>query len=196
MRCRTPLRPRARRIALLLMDVDGVMTDGGISFIDSDREARTFDAQDGVGLWIARRAGLRTGLLSGRSSGAVLRRAEELRIDEVHLKVRDKRQAYLRILRRLRLSDAQVCYIGDDLVDLPVLLRVGMPVAVADAHPEVLRRVRFVTRAAGGRGAIREVIDAILKAQGKWAEVLAWFDDPENGGAPGTRRSAGERRSR
>lgn len=176
MKCRRPLRPRARRVALVLMDVDGVLTDGGISFIEGSAEAKTYDARDGVGLSIARRFGLRTGILSGRGGAAVSRRAEELGVHEVHLRVKDKLSAYERILRRQRLLDAQVCYIGDDLTDLSVLGRVGMPVAVADARPEVLRRALFVTRAAGGRGAVREVIDAILKAQGKWKEVLGWFD--------------------
>lgn len=175
MRCRTPLRPRARRIALVLLDVDGVMTDGGISFIDADREGKTYDSKDGVGLWIARRAGLHTGVISGRAGAAILRRAEELRMDEIHLRVKDKLETYLRILKRRRLRHEQVCYVGDDLVDLPILSLAGMPVTVSDAHPEVLRRVPFVTRAPGGRGAIREVIDAILKAQGKWSTVLGWF---------------------
>ncbi len=176
MRCRSSLRPRARRIALILMDVDGVMTDGGISFLEGNSEFKTYDAKDGVGLWIARRVGLRTGLISGRGSAAVERRAAELHLHEVHLKVRDKLATYLRILRRCRLTDDQVCYIGDDLVDIPLLARVGMPVAVADARPEVIQRARFVTRAPGGRGAIREVVDAILKAQGRWEEVMGWFD--------------------
>ncbi len=176
MTCRRPLASRARRIALILMDVDGVLTDGGISFIEGTTEAKTYDARDGVGLSIARRIGLRTGVISGRGSAAVSRRAEELGMHEVHLRVKDKLAAYERILRRQKLTDAQVCYIGDDLTDLSVLGRVGMPVAVADARPEVLRRVLFVTRSPGGRGAVREVIDAILKSQGRWKEVLGWFD--------------------
>jgi len=192
MRCRRPLVPRARPIALILMDVDGVLTDGGISFIEGSAEAKTFDARDGVGLSIARRIGLRTGVISGRSSAAVSRRAEELGMHEVHLRVRDKLTAYERILRRQKLTDAQVCYIGDDLTDLPVLGRVGMPVAVADARPEVLRRALFVTRAAGGRGAVREVIDEILKAQGRWREVLAWFDPAWSGGRRGRAARAAE----
>ena len=173
--CRVPLRPRARRVALVLMDVDGVLTDGGITFTESDRETRTFDAKDGVALHIAHRLGLLTGVISGRGSAAVLRRARELRIDEIHLKANDKLVTYERLLRRRRLSDPQVCYIGDDLVDLPVLARAGMAVAVADAHPEVKRRAAFITRASGGRGAVREVIDAILRAQGRWETVMAWF---------------------
>src|SRR3989441_11801474 len=152
MRCRRPLVPRARSIALILMDVDGVLTDGGISFIEGSAEAKTYDARDGVGLSIARRIGLRTGVISGRSGAAVSRRAEELGMDEVHLRVRDKLTTYERILRRQKLADAQVCYIGDDLTALAVLGRVGMPVAVADARPEVLRRGLVLTRAGGGRG--------------------------------------------
>lgn len=189
MRCREALPPRARPVALVLMDVDGVLTDGGITFIEGNREARTYDARDGVGLWLARRGGLRTGVISGRSSAAVARRAAELRIDEVHQRIEDKLQAYLGILRRRRLTDAQVCYIGDDLNDLPILLRAGMPVAVADAHAEVRRRVPFVTHARGGRGAVREVIDAVLKAQGRWEELLRQF-------APAAPRRAGGRRGR
>jgi 3-deoxy-D-manno-octulosonate 8-phosphate phosphatase (KDO 8-P phosphatase) len=181
MKCRRPLAPRARRVALILMDVDGVLTDGGISFIEGTAEAKTYDAKDGVGLSIARRIGLRTGVISGRSGASVSRRAEELGMHEVHLRVRDKLAAYERILRRQKLADPQVCYIGDDLTDLPILGRVGMPVAVADARPEVLRRALFVTRAVGGRGAVREVIDEILKAQGRWHEVLRWFDPSSTG---------------
>ena len=190
MRCRLPFAPRARLVALILMDVDGVLTDGGISFIEGDSEAQTYDVKDGVGLWIARRMGLRTGVISGRGGPAVTRRAEELGMDEVHLRVRDKLQAYLRIVRRQKISDAQVCYLGDDLTDLSVLGRVGMPVAVADAHPEVLRRAPFVTRAPGGRGAVREVVDAILKAQGRWEEVLGWFE-PELARGRRSRRAFG-----
>ncbi len=194
MRCRIPLAPRARRVTLILMDVDGVLTDGGISLIDADRELKTYDVKDGVGLWIARRAGLLTGVISGRASASVRRRAAELRLDEVHLKIDDKLEAYVRILRRRRLTDAEVCYIGDDLVDLPILRRAGMPVAVADAHLEVRRLAGFVTRAPGGRGAIREVIDSILKAQGKWDEVLGWFG-PDGEAAPGARSVAGRARA-
>ena len=111
-------------------------------------------------------------------------------MDEVHLKTRDKLAVYEAILRRRRLSDQQVCYIGDDLVDLPVLARAGMPVAVADAHPEVRRRARFVTGAPGGQGAVREVIDAILKAQGHWNTILGWFDASPAVRRRGLRRAA------
>ncbi|MFQ5878102.1 MAG: KdsC family phosphatase [Acidobacteriota bacterium] len=179
---------------MILLDVDGVLTDGRITYVGAGREAKSFDVRDGVGLWLARRAGLRTGIISGRSGAAVLRRAAELHMDEVHLEVRDKLAAYRQILRRGHLRDAQICYVGDDVVDLPLLARVGLGVAVADAHPEVLRRTAFVTEARGGRGAVREVVDAILMAQGKRDEVLGWFDPGRAAGRG--RRPAGARRSR
>ena len=182
MKCRRPFAFRARRIALILMDVDGVLTSGGITFVEGSAEAKTYDVKDGVGISIARRVGLRTGVISGRGGPAVARRAEELGMHEVHLRVPDKLATYDRILRRQKLVDAQVCYIGDDLTDLAILGRAGMPVAVADARPEVIRRALFVTGAAGGRGAVREVIDAILKAQGKWDDVLRGFETTRTGG--------------
>jgi len=189
-KCRRPLTPRARLIALLLMDVDGVLTDGRISLVGKEMEGKAFDVKDGVGLWLARRVGLRTGVISGRGGPGVARRAAELGMGEVHLGVVDKLQTYLRVARRLKLADAQICYVGDDVTDLPILARVGMPVAVADAHDEVLRRVPFVTRASGGRGAVREVVDAILRAQGKWRDVLSWFE-PERTPGRRNRRTVG-----
>jgi 3-deoxy-D-manno-octulosonate 8-phosphate phosphatase (KDO 8-P phosphatase) len=157
------------------MDVDGVLTDGGLVTTGPGDESRSFNVKDGAGIVIAHRLGFVTGFLSGRGGAAVARRARDLGVAEVHLKVRDKGRAYTAIRTRLGLEDAQVCYIGDDLVDLPVLLRAGLPVAPADAHPEVRRLVPFVTRAPGGRGAVREMIDAIVRAQGRWPTVLGWF---------------------
>jgi 3-deoxy-D-manno-octulosonate 8-phosphate phosphatase (KDO 8-P phosphatase) len=167
--------PRARKVALVLMDVDGVLTDGSLVASGTGDESRSFNVKDGAGIVMAHRLGLRTGFLSGRGGAAVARRARELGVSEVHLKVRDKGRVYAAIRNRLGLDDAQVCYIGDDLMDLPVLLRAGLPVAPADAHPDVLRRVPFVTHAPGGHGAVREVIDSIVRAQGHWRAVLGWF---------------------
>jgi len=157
------------------MDVDGVLTDGTLTVAGSGGESCSFNVKDGAGIVMAHRLGLRTGFMSGRGGAMVARRARDLGVAEVHLKVGDKGKAYAAILGRLGLEDAQVCYIGDDLMDLPVLLRAGLPVAPADAHPEVLRRVPFVTRARGGRGAVREMIDAIAQAQGRWTAALRWF---------------------
>jgi 3-deoxy-D-manno-octulosonate 8-phosphate phosphatase (KDO 8-P phosphatase) len=182
---RTPLArqktfgPRARKVGLVLMDVDGVLTDGRLTFSGGSGEARTFNVKDGAGIVLARKLGLRTGFLSGRGGPAIVRRARELGIDEVHLGAGDKGRVYAGILKRLGLSDEQVCYIGDDLMDLPVLLRAGLPVAPADAHPEVLARVPFSTVTAGGCGAVREVIDALARAQGKWEALLGRFTRSE-----------------
>jgi 3-deoxy-D-manno-octulosonate 8-phosphate phosphatase (KDO 8-P phosphatase) len=151
---------------MVLMDVDGVMTDGGILFVDGKSEGRIFDAKDGVGIWLLRRAGLATGVISGRSSAAVRRRVRELGMEEVHLKVGNKLAVYREILERRRISAESICFIGDDVVDLEVLAEVGFSAAPADAHPAVRERVRFVTRAPGGKGAVREVADFILAAQG------------------------------
>jgi 3-deoxy-D-manno-octulosonate 8-phosphate phosphatase (KDO 8-P phosphatase) len=174
--CRKPFGGRARRVTLVLMDVDGVLTDGRLGLGDHGREVRRWHVRDGSGIVLARRAGLQVGFLSGRGDAGVRRRARELGVDEVHLLARDKGAVYADIRDRLGLEDRAVCYIGDDLVDLPVLRRVGVPVAVADAHAEVRRRVPFVTVARGGDGAVREVIDALLQAQGRMPEILSWFE--------------------
>jgi len=160
-------RAAARGVSMVLMDVDGVMTDGGILFIDGRNEGRVFDAKDGVGIWLLRQAGLATGVISGRTSAAVKRRVRELGMEEVHLRVRNKHQTYREILARRGISAESVCFIGDDIVDLEVLAEVGFSAAPADAHPEVRERVRFVTRAVGGKGAVREVADFILAAKGR-----------------------------
>ena len=156
----------ARCVSMVLMDVDGVMTDGGILFIDGKSEGRLFDAKDGVGIWLLRRAGVATGVISGRTSAAVKRRVRELGMEEVHLRVRNKLEIYREILARRRIAAESVCFIGDDVVDLEVLAEVGFSAAPADAHPTVREKVRFVTRASGGKGAVREVADFILAAKG------------------------------
>src|SRR5262245_32671981 len=166
MRSHPSSRAAARTVRMVLMDVDGVMTDGGILFIDGRSEGRVFDAKDGVGIWLLHRAGLATGVISGRTSAAVKRRVRELGMEEVHLKVGNKLEVVREILARRRIARESVCFIGDDVVDLEVLAEVGFSAAPADAHPAVRERVCFVTRAPGGRGAVREVADFILAAKG------------------------------
>ncbi len=168
----------AARIEMLLMDVDGVMTDGSLIQIPmadgSIVEAKSFNASDGAGVGFAHRAGIKTGIISGR--GAAGRRAEELKMDFVYQGLgRKKATAFEEILVRSKISSERICYIGDDLQDIPILMRVGFPVAVANAYPEVLSRVAYVTRCSGGRGAVREVVELILKAQGKWDAAIAEF---------------------
>jgi 3-deoxy-D-manno-octulosonate 8-phosphate phosphatase (KDO 8-P phosphatase) len=158
------------------MDVDGVLTDGRIwlaSWPDGTaQEIKGFSAYDGAGLKMARSVGLRTGLITGRESPATARRAREAEIEFVYQGRGEKLPAYEEILRKAGLRDEEVAFIGDDLPDLPLLARVGFAVAVANAVPEVKKAAHYVTRAQGGSGAVREVIELILRARGKWEEAV------------------------
>ena len=162
---REELERRATSLRLLLSDVDGVLTDGGLLYLDTGGEAKRFDVKDGLGLVRARRAGLLTGVISGRPSKAVERRARELGLDEVHLGVADKVGRLEEILSRRGLGPDEVGFVGDDLNDLEIMRRVGFPAAPADAVAEVRRAALVVTRQAGGHGALREIIDLILEAR-------------------------------
>ena len=167
---------RAKPIRVLLMDVDGTMTTGAVSlqgFPDgSVVEMKTFHAHDGAGLKLASIMGLRTGLITGRDSAATTRRAREARMEFVVQGQAQKVDAYKAILVRAGVTDAEVAYVGDDLPDLPLLERVGLAVAVGNAVVEVKRTAHYVTVARGGEGAIREVVELILKAQGKWKKAI------------------------
>ncbi len=166
---------RARKIRVLLMDVDGVLTDGHVWLLShrdgTASELKGFSAYDGAGLKLARAAGLRTGLITGRESAAVAQRARECDIEFVFQGRATKLGAYEEILRETGASDCEVAYVGDDLPDIPVLQRVGLAVAVANAAPEVKRAAHYTTARSGGEGAVREVIELIVKAQGKWIEA-------------------------
>jgi 3-deoxy-D-manno-octulosonate 8-phosphate phosphatase (KDO 8-P phosphatase) len=166
---------RARKIRVLLMDVDGVLTDGRIWLQslpdDTASEIKGFSAYDGAGLKMARAAGLRTGLITGRKSAAVAQRARECEMEFVYQGRAIKLEAYREILQLAGVGDAEVAYVADDLPDLQVLERAGLAVAVANASPEVKHTAHYVTARSGGEGAVREVVEIILKAQGKWADA-------------------------
>ncbi len=170
------LRARARRIKLLLMDVDGVLTDGRIYYVPGPKgglmETKAFHSRDGLGLRLAHAAGLKTGIISGRGSPVVEHRAKELGIHFLQQGALEKLAPYQKILRAAGLRDEEVCYVGDDIVDLPILRRVGLAVGVRDGHPLLRRHAHYVTKRPGGRGAIREVLELLLAAQGKWNPVL------------------------
>lgn len=168
----TPDADLLRGIRLLLTDVDGVLTDGRIHFDGSGRELKTFHVHDGAGLVYWHRCGGLSGFLSGRSSDVVRDRARELGVAEVHLGHHDKIAVFEDILRRRQLTPSQVAYVGDDLLDLPVLGRVGFAASVPNARREVRDRVHYVTELPGGAGAIREVVELLLVAQGKWDDVV------------------------
>lgn len=163
---------RARQLRLLLFDVDGVLTDGRLYYSSTGEEMQAFDVKDGLAFKLARQAGLSTGLLSSRGSAATERRARELGIDQVLLRQSDKEAAFDEILTRMGLAAPQVGYTGDDLPDLPVLLRAGLSFAPADAVAQVRSRVAVVLTAAGGRGAGREVVERVLAARGAWAPLV------------------------
>jgi 3-deoxy-D-manno-octulosonate 8-phosphate phosphatase (KDO 8-P phosphatase) len=166
----------ARKVKLLLMDVDGVLTDGRLFYFETRagvvEETKGFDSKDGIGLLLAREVGLRTGFISGRRSSGVEERAKLLGVEFVYQGAARKMPAYSSILAETNLKDEEIAYVGDDLPDLPILRRVGLPAAVADAVPEVLKAARYVTRKKGGHGAVREVVELILKARGLWDAAL------------------------
>ena len=163
---------RAAGIRLLLFDVDGVLTDGVVHMHVDGSESKGFHIRDGAAMVWAQRVGLTVGLLSARASGATTQRAAQLAIRLVVQGVSSKLDAYERILRDAGLPDAAVAYMGDDLLDLPVLARAGLSAAPADAAPEVLGRVNWVSAARGGRGAVREFIEMVLRAQNRWDGIV------------------------
>jgi 3-deoxy-D-manno-octulosonate 8-phosphate phosphatase (KDO 8-P phosphatase) len=166
---------RVEKIRLLLLDVDGVLTDGRIIYDGSGKEWKSFDIKDGQGIKLLQRAGIEVGILSGRSAAAVRLRARELGLALVRQKVRDKEKVFAEIMSRKRLTAEEICFMGDDIVDVPVLRRVGFAVAVADGVDLVKSCAHYVTSRPGGRGAVREVCDLILRLQGKWAAVTEFY---------------------
>lgn len=170
------LKKRAAQIQVLLMDVDGTMTAGGVTLLSQSEEIaveiKTFDAHDGQGLTLAHTAGLRTGCITGRQSSALLRRAREMNMEFIYMKQALKMPAYEEILAHAGVPDSAVAYVGDDLPDLPIMRRVGLAVAVGNAVPEVKRAAHYTTKALAGRGAIRETVELILKSKGIWEEMI------------------------
>ena len=157
---------------MILMDVDGVLTDGKIIFTSDGTELKEFNILDGMGITLARMAGLKTGIITGRESKMVQRRAEELKYDVISQGSLKKLPRYEEIKKQFGLSDEEVCYIGDDLPDMPILKRAGFSVAVANARDEVKAVSDFITMSYGGNGAVREVVDIILKAQDKFDKLI------------------------
>jgi len=170
------LKQRAARIELLLMDVDGTMTDGSVTLLSQTDgtalEIKTFDAHDGQGLTLAQTAGLRTGCITGRESTALLRRAHEMKMEFIYMKQPVKMPAYEEILRKAGVSDSGVAYVGDDLPDIPLMQRAGLAIAVGDAVPEVKSSAHYTTHALAGHGAVREAVELILKSKGIWKGMI------------------------
>ncbi len=171
---------RARKIKVFLMDVDGTITDGGVCLIAAVDEAgsstvsemKVFSAHDGQGLSLAHTMGIKTGFITGRRSPAVLRRAQEMKVDFVYLGQAKKTAAFEEVLQKAGVAPDEVCYMGDDLPDIPLAERVGLAVSVAEGAPELKAVCQYVTKCSAGRGAAREVVELILKSQGRWEEAV------------------------
>jgi YrbI family 3-deoxy-D-manno-octulosonate 8-phosphate phosphatase len=166
------LKELCSQIELILSDVDGVMTDGGIHVLDDGRQMVTFHIRDGMGVRLWREAGKRFGIVSGRNLESIRRRAADLWLDIVQVGVDDKLPAVDAIAGELKLSREQVCYIGDDLLDLATIRAVGLGIAVADGVEDVRRAAKYVTSVRGGQAAVREVVELILKNTGRWEQVM------------------------
>ncbi len=164
---------RAARIRLMIFDVDGVLTDGSLHYGPEGEVIKTFNVLDGHGIKLLQQSGVATAIISARQSALVARRASDLGIAHVHQGVHDKRAAFEQLLDKTGIAPEACGFIGDDVIDLPILLRVGFAASVPNGHPEVQSRVHYVTRAAGGAGAARELCDFILRAQGTYQAALA-----------------------
>ncbi len=166
------IHQKAQKIRLLLLDVDGILTDGRIFYGEKGREMKCFHVHDGQGIRWLLKEGIKVGFLSGRSSGAVEMRAKDLGISFLFQGIKDKMVIYRELLQTANLEPDQVSFMGDDFIDLRLLQKVGLSVSVHNGHPLVQKEVDYVTQAAGGFGAVREVSELILKAQGKWDSIL------------------------
>jgi 3-deoxy-D-manno-octulosonate 8-phosphate phosphatase (KDO 8-P phosphatase) len=174
-----PLLDKIRKVKLLILDVDGVLTDGRIVIDDAGLESKQFDVRDGHGLKMLMRSGIVVVVLTGRKSRVVDHRAADLGITEVHQGILNKADLFAPILERNHVTPDQTACVGDDVVDVPLLRRAGFSVAVADAVAEARQAADYVTHHPGGRGAVREICEVILKAQNRWAEVVARYELPD-----------------
>ena len=170
-------RKKLKSVKLLMLDVDGVLTDGKIIYNDRGEEIKAFNVRDGHGLKLLMRAGIEIALITGRKSRVVLHRARDLGIKKVYQGVINKIEIYEKILKEKKLKDINVGFVGDDLVDIPVLKRVGFSAAVGDAIPEVKKVVDYVASKRGGEGAVREICELLLKVQNKWEGITERYRD-------------------
>lgn len=166
------IEDKAKKIKLLLLDVDGVMTDGRIIYDNFGDELKVFDVQDGYGLVLWHRAGLKSAIVTAKKTRIVTRRAKECRITKVFQNARDKGIAYEKVLKIFKVADSEVCFMGDDLVDIPIMKRAGLAVAVPYSREEVKSLAHYITKSQNGRGAVREVIELILKSQGEFPALV------------------------
>ena len=170
------LKERASKIKLLLLDVDGVLTDGRIIYDSKGRDSKFFDVHDGMGVYALSKAGIKTVLITAKGSNAIKPRAKDMRVAEVFSDVSPKSAILDKLLKKYNVSKDEVCFVGDDLVDLGLMKLVGFGIAVSNACPEIKQVAFHITTKHGGRGAVREVAELILKSQGKWEDIIKFYE--------------------
>jgi len=170
------LLEKAKKIKLLLLDVDGVLTDGRIIYDSSGRDMKFFDVHDGLGVYSLKKAGIKTILITAKGSWAIRPRARDMQVEAVFENISPKTSVLEKILKKYKVNTEEVCFVGDDLVDLCLMKKVGLPIAVFNAAPEIKQAAAYITLKHGGRGAVREVTELILKAQNRWQEMIEAYD--------------------
>ncbi|MFH1338275.1 MAG: HAD-IIIA family hydrolase [Candidatus Omnitrophota bacterium] len=166
---------RAKKIKLLLLDVDGVLTDGRIIYDSKGYDSKFFDVHDGLGVYMLKKAEIPTVLITAKSSRTIKPRARDMQVAQIFADISPKSSVFERILKKYRVSSEEVCFVGDDLVDLCLMNKVGFAVAVFNAAPEIKNAAHYITHREGGRGAVREVSELILKSQGKWQGIVDFY---------------------
>ena len=169
------LKARFRKVKLLLLDVDGVLTDGRIIYDSSGRDSKFFDVHDGLGVYVLHKFGINTIIITAKNSKAIGPRSKDMRVVEVFADIFPKTMVLDKILKKYRVAKDEICFMGDDLVDLSLMRKIGLPVAPANASSEIKEAAVYVTNCIGGRGAVREVAELILKSQDKWKDVLEFY---------------------
>ena len=167
---------KAKHIKLVLLDVDGVLTDGRIIYDSKGRDSKFFDVHDGLGVYLLKKAGIPTILITAKGSRAIKPRARDMRVDKIYSDIFPKSSILNKILKDYKIKAEEVCFMGDDLVDLSLMKMIGLPVAVFNACPEIKRCAAYITLRHGGRGAVREVAELILKSQKRWEEMVRLYD--------------------
>lgn len=170
------LREKARRVKLLLLDVDGVLTDGRIIYDSRGRDLKFFDVHDGLGVYVLKKAGIKTILITAKGSRTIKPRARDMQVEEVFADISPKTSVLDKILKKYKVDIVEVCFAGDDLVDLCLMKKVGFPIAVFNACPEIKQAASYITIREGGRGAVREIAELILKSQNKWNDIVKAYD--------------------
>ena len=170
------IKDRIKNIKLLLLDVDGVLTDGRIIYDSRGQDSKFFDVHDGLGVYLLKKAGILTILITAKASKAIIPRAKDMQVEKVISELMPKSKVYDKILKEYKIKESQICFVGDDLVDLSAMKRAGLAIAVQNACADIKNVAHLVTKASGGRGAVREVAELILKTQNKWQKALSHYE--------------------